>query len=147
METKTKPRGLSKQYKVTTICNGQMAEDVMTRQERARLDPNDVDVQIDEPMRELWIKQINRKKSTTHQLGRISGFSVYLWDLLAEIVFSAGEVVQLKSEPYMNQRVRRLRRAFGDSKKDECFFKTNAMPYGIAINTERSWRYIEALAE
>jgi len=145
METKCRPKDRGKQYKITTIRDGQMRDRTATRQQLTSLRGDDIDVVINEPKRDVVVKPNNGVKSTPPCT--ISGLGVYVWDLLMDAVFAAGEIVPLKSHPSMNTRVRRLRRAFGDSKSSERFFKTSAMPYGIAINTDRAWRVIETLAE
>ena len=147
MRKESKSRGRNHHYKVTTVRDGQIHEEIITRRQRACLDPSNVDAHIDEPAREVFIKPHSDRKGEACRPIHVRGLGVYVWDLLAEAVFSAGEVVSLKSTAWMNSRVRRLRRLFGDSKSRERFFKTRAMPYGIAINTERTWRYIEVLAE
>jgi len=147
MKTELRFNGPNKHYKVTTIRDGEMDQIVATRAERQRLGPNDVDVQIDEPKGTISIKHKGSTKSTTYQPGEMPGFGVYEWNLLADIVFSAGDILRLESDPCINQRVRRIRRLFHDSKDEEWFFKTTRAPYGIAINTALTWRYIETLAE
>jgi len=148
MEAKQKGRGHKRHYKVTTICNSQMSEQILTRQEREKLDPNDVDVQIDEPRQEMWIKHQGATKSTCYHANDMVGIGIREWKLLVETVFSAGDVVALDSLPHIHQRVARLRRLFRDSKDEEWFLTTTIMPnYGIALNTNRSWRFIEILAE
>lgn len=141
----TRPRR-KKQYLVTTIQDGEMSQAVFTNQERARLDPNEVDVQIDEAKREIWIKA-NNSGGSERRPEEQAGFGAYEWDLLADAVFSGGDIVQLKSHRAINARVRRTRRLFNDSKDEQAYIRTTSTPYGIAINTERTWRYIEALAQ
>jgi hypothetical protein len=148
MEAKQKGRGRKRHYKVSTIRNGQTSEQVLTRQERNKLDPNDVDVQIDEPRQEIWIQHKGATKSACYHANDMVGIGTREWNLLVEAVFSAGDVVPLKSLPHIHQRVARLRRLFRDSKEDEWFFITTIMPnYGIVVNTNRNWRLIEVLAE
>jgi len=147
MQTKSKPKGLKKHYKITTIRDGQMSEQVLTRQERDRLDPNDVDVQIDEPLRAISIKQKDGMKSATFGPEDMPGFGEVEWKLLTDIMFSGGDMLKLEQDCSIHQRVRRLRRFFGDSKDRARFFITAAKPYGIAIATARTWRFVEVLAE
>ncbi len=147
MQTHLKRTRPERQYLVTTIRNAEMKQAVRTNQERARLDPNDVDVQIDEPKREIWIKTQNGDGNDESRLTEKAGFGGYEWDLLADAVFSGGDIVPLKSHRAMNARVRRIRRLFNDSKDRQYHIRTTSVPYGIAINTERTWRYIEALAQ
>ena len=142
MKDEKRPRR-KKQYLASTIRNGEIDQVVLTNPERARLDPNDVDVQIDEAKREIRIKADNDETRPEKQ----AGFGSYEWDLLADAVFSAGDIVRLRSNRAMNARVRRIRRLFSDSKDEQRYIRTTAVPYGIAINTERTWRYIEALAQ
>ena len=148
MEAKHKGRGRKRHYKVTVVCNGQMSEQILTRQERDKLDPNDVDVQIDEPRQEICIKHKGATKSACYHANDMAGIGIREWNLLVETVFSAGDVVPLDSLAHIHQRVARVRRLFRDSKDEEWFFITTIMPnYGIALNTNRSWRFIEVLAE
>jgi len=148
METMSKSKGLNRHYKVTEIRDGQMTERVLTRQERDNLDPNNVDTQIDDTQRTISIKHKDGMKSVTYGPGDIPGFGEIEWKLLTDVVFCGGDRLELKAKLcHVHQRVRRIRRLFGDSKKRERFFITTAKPYGIAINTARSWRFIEALAE
>jgi hypothetical protein len=135
-----------KRYIVTTIFNGKMKDHVMTRAERANLDPNDVDVHIDEPRGEIWIKQREGEAPVRYRFSEMH-IGGYEQKLLADAFFSAGDIVLLESGRYMNQRIARLRRLFKTSKEDETFLRTTNIPYGLAINTERCWRYVEALAE
>ena len=142
MKDEERPRR-KKQYLATTVRNGEMDEAVLTNSERARLDPSDVDVHIDEAKREIWIKADNGEAHPAQQ----AGFGAYEWELLADAVFLAGDINPLESNRAMNARVRRIRRLFGDSKDEQHYIRTTAVPYGIAINTERTWRYVEALAQ
>ncbi|HSW01044.1 MAG TPA: hypothetical protein VLI39_12780 [Sedimentisphaerales bacterium] len=143
----SRPNRADRRYKVTTIRNGKPQEQIVTREQLCRLDHNDIDVVISEPSRQVIVNPSNGQKGTSCRPRMISGLGVYVWDLLTDAVFAAGELVLLTSSPFMNTRVRRLRRAFGDSKNQEWFFRTSVMPYGIAINSDRVWRYIEVLAE
>jgi hypothetical protein len=149
MEPQQRPKGFGKHYKMTEIRNGQMVERVLTRQQRDRLNPNDVDVQIDEPRHEISIKHKGSTESKPYKPGEMRGIGTSEWNLLVEAVLSAGDVVELKrKDGCVHQRVRRLRRLFRDTKNAQWFLVTvAAASYGIAINTARSWRFIEALAE
>ena len=147
MQTKTRPKGLTKHYKVTEIRAGKMTDRILARQKRDALDPNDVDVQIDEPRREISIKHRPGAPSRTYGPGDLRGLGVFEWRLLADAVFSAGDIVELERTGRIHQRVRRIRRLFGDSKGRERFFRTTAAPYALAINADRAWRFIESLAE
>jgi hypothetical protein len=134
-------------YKVTTICDGIVEEQVVTRQERDRLDPSDVDVHIDETKRTVFIAPYSDGNGARNGPREASGFGAYVWDFLTELVFAAGERLPLESNASTNTRIRRLRRAFGDSKTRQWFFITTSMPYEASINTDRSWRIIERLAQ
>ena len=147
VQTKSKPKGPNRHYKVTTIRDGQMAEEVLTRQKRDNLDPNDVDTQIDETRRTISIKHKDGARSVTYGPENMPGFGEGEWHLLSETVFSGGDLLRLEQDWSTHQRVSRLRRFFCDSKGRERFFITTAKPYSIALNTARSWRFIEALAE
>jgi hypothetical protein len=147
MDARQRPRGIKKHYKLTEICNGQMTERVLTRQERDNLDPDDVDVQIDEPQHTISIKPEDDAESVTSGPEDMSGFGEGEWNLLSDTYFSGGDLHELEPDWSTHQKVRRLRRFFGDSKGRERFFITTAKPYGIALNLARSWRFIEALAE
>ena len=147
MKTKLRSNSPNKHYLVTTIRDGEMDQTVATRAERQRLDPNDAGVQIDESKGTISIKHKGSTKSTTYRPGEMPGLGVCEWNLLADIVFSAGDILLLESNPCINQRVRRIRRLFHDSKDAEWFFKTSRAPYAIAINTDLTWRYVETLAE
>ena len=147
MITEQKLRRAQKQYLVTTICSGEMKDSVITATDRAQLDANDVDVHIDEPRAEIWIRHRDKESSIKYPFSKIKGFGGYEQKLLADAIFSAGDIVKLKSGRYINQRIARLRRLFADSKTNEFFLKTTNLPYSLAINTERNWRYVEVLAE
>lgn len=147
MHDNSRTNRADRRYKVTTIRNGKPHEQIVTREQLCQLDHTDIDVLISEPSRQVIVHPTNGRTGASHRPRMISGLGVYVWDLLADAVFAAGELVLLTSSPYMNTRVRRLRRAFGDSKDQEWFFKTSGMPYGIAINSDLVWRYIEVLAE
>lgn len=147
MHTHSTRTQCTRQYLVTTIRNGEREEAVLMNSERARLDPNEVDVQIDEPKREIWIRINNNDGSRESHLANGVGFGAYEWDLLTDTVFSGGDIQPLKSDRAMNARVRRIRRLFNDSKDAERYIRTTSVPYGIGINIERIWRYIEVLAQ
>lgn len=147
LQSKPKPKGLNKHYKLTEICDGQMSERILTRQERDELDPNEVDVQIDETQRTIAVKRKEDAESITYGPRDMPGFAKLEWDLLSDTYFSGGDQLNLGHDWSTHQKVRRLRRFFGDSKGRERFFITTAKPYGIALNLARSWRFIEALAE
>ena len=147
LHDRSKPKGLKRHYKVTEIRNGQMTERVLTRQERDKLDPNDVDVQIDETQHTISIKPEESERSLTYGPRDKPRFGKLDWHLLSESFFSGGDLLKLEHDWSTHQRIRRLRRFFGDSKEREYFFITTAKPYGIALNTARSWRFIEALTE
>ena len=147
MKTTAKPKGLTKHYKITEIRAGQMTDRILTRRKRDALDPNDVDVQIDEPRREVSIKRRDGVKSKTRGPRKKRYLGNPEWRLLSDAVFLAGDLMELKQSERVHQWVSRLRRFFGDSKKRQRFFITTAALYAIAINTERTWRFIEALAE
>jgi hypothetical protein len=138
---------VNRHYLVTTIHDCRTDQLVLTREERAGLRPDAVGVQIDEPKQLISIKHPGSEEIATYRIGKTRGFGVYEWDLLTDIVFSAGDFVELESARHVNQRVRRIRRLFGDSKDLESFFVTTLMPYGIALNPARTFRYIEILAE
>ncbi|MEJ2700934.1 MAG: hypothetical protein P8Z79_00680 [Sedimentisphaerales bacterium] len=146
MKDKQAHKRRKNRYIVTTIFNGEMKEQVMSRAERANLDPKDVDVQIDEPRGEIWIKYQEGEAPVRYRFSEVH-IGGYEQKLLADAFFSAGDIVLLESGRYMNQRIARLRRLFKTSKEDETFLRTTNIPYGLAINTERCWRYVEALAE
>ena len=146
MKEKQPHRRREKHYLVTTIFNGEMNEQVMSRAERGNLDPNDVDVHIDEPRGEIWIKYEEGEAPIKNPFSKMH-IGWYEQKLLADAFFSAGDIVLLESGRYMNQRIARLRRLFKACKEDETFLRTTNIPYGLAINTEKRWRYVEALAE
>ena len=149
MHDKSRPNGLHKHYKVMEIRDGQITERVLTRQERDALDPDDIDVQIDEPQQVIFIKHKDNLEPTRYGPGEMPGIGTSEWKLLAEAVCSAGDIFELRrKDSCIHQRVRRLRRLFGDNKWDEWFLITVAAPsYGLAINLARTWRFIELLAE
>lgn len=101
---------------------------------------HDVDLEINEPKREIMFK------SPSGELNTISGLGFYLWQLLINIIWSMGDLIKLDSINFVNARVCRLRNKFKDS--DSYFFITKKNPiYGIYLNPERSWRFIEKLAK
>jgi hypothetical protein len=146
-KTESRHNEPNRRYKVTTIQGSLIDEQILTRQQLACLDSNDIDVVIDEPRRKVSIKLRGHHGSAPCRPRRVSGLGVYGWKLLTDAFFLGGEVLELKSTGWTNARVRRLRRAFGDTKASERFFKTTSLPYGIAINTDQKWRFIEALAQ
>jgi hypothetical protein len=140
-----------KQYIVATLRDGVLRRKIITQKERRRLDFKDVDVEIDESRGIVYVKNANGKIEEKHLAKRI-------WDLLVDIFWSEGDRYELLSNGNVNQVVRLLRAAFGDSKsrdpKDpdakpgERFFITDANPtYSIRLNTRKTWRFIEVLAE
>jgi len=148
MEVESRPKGSDQRYKATTARDGQMTEEVLSRQERDQLDPNNVDVQIDEPRQEIAIKHEGDAAPTVYRIANVRGFGVHEWRLLVDIVFLAGDFAPLKSRPDVHQRVARLRRLFRDYKGQQSFVITSTVPdYGIALNPKKVWRFIEKLVE
>ena len=77
-------------------------------------------------------------KSVTYRLGEVPGFGEREWTLLIEILFLGGDVLDLETKRcHVHQRVRRLRRFFGDSKRRERFFVTTTKPYGKCVGQGR----------
>lgn len=146
MNKKPEPKRRDKYYLVTTIHNGEIKEEVITRAERASLEPADVDVHIDEPRGEIWIRHREGEAPVRYRFSEMC-IGGYEQKHLADAFFAAGDIVRLKSGRYMHQRIARLRRLFRASKEDETYLRTTSVPYGLAINIERCWRYVEALAE
>jgi hypothetical protein len=132
---------------VTTILKSTVEERAVARRDRDRLDPSEVDVHIDETKRTVLITPQSNGKGASNRPREAPGLGPYVWELLTDLVFAAGERVPLKSNASTNTRIRRLRRAFGDSKTRQWFFVTTSMPYEPSINTDRSWRIIERLAQ
>ena len=135
-----------RQYLVTDCRNGESKEAIMTKEAVNKLNPNDVDLQINEANGEVYIKP--KKGKMKKYADGIPALGYEAWKLLDDIIWSLGDYVTLESANYVNALIRRIRVAFGcDSNKDQWFFKTRRSPYGIALNKDRSWRYIEVLAE
>lgn len=131
----------SKKYIIATLQDGVLTRQIMDQKRRNKITFDTVDVTIDEPKGFVYLK---------HNKGEIEEISLAKreWDLLLEIFWSEGDPYQLLSIGTINQAVRTLRRHFGDSKYAENYFRTCKTPtYRIWLNTQKTWRFIEVLAE
>ena len=102
----------------------------MTKKEVNNLDPNYVDLQVNEPSGEVIIKP--QKGKVIKYTNGIPALGYEGWQLLDNIIWSLADYVPLSSGNDVNAMVRRIRIAFGgDSNEDQWFFKTRRSPYGI----------------
>jgi hypothetical protein len=132
---------LNQKYVVSTFKNKKFSQKRVTLEEAEKIRPDDVDIQINETNGQNSFKPPNGKSEELSELGPC------LWRMLLDILWATGSWIELGSINYMNARVLRLRRKFGDL--GTYFFITRKNPtYAIRWNyTERSWRFIEKLAE
>jgi hypothetical protein len=127
-----KQKYLVTEYKKTLTQKKAMLEEI------GKMKP--VDLQVNEPKGEIIFRSEDGKINT------ISGLGFYLWQLLINILWAMGDLIKLDSINFVNARVCRLRSKFKDS--NSYFFKTQKNPiYGICLNPDRSWRFIERLPE
>ena len=110
-----------------------------------KIKQEDTDLFINEATGEISYKPQKGKRKYFSK--GIPGLGWRGWRLLLDVVWAAGEWVELDSANHVNAMILRLRRAFEDNGSDQWFFETRRNPtYAIRWNPNRSWRFIEKKA-
>lgn len=129
-------------YRVITCKNGHIEQVLMTKEEKEKLAPADVDFHYDRTNGDMFIKT-KGDKLIDHS--RKIPFGPIHWDVLEEILIAACDFVELESENWKYAEIARIRKAFGEApkKKKELFFEVQKKPtYAIRWRPERAWRII-----
>jgi len=135
----------NQKYIVTTFKDRKLKQKIVTFNELQNIKQGETDLFINEKTREVSFQPPEGKRIDYKD--DISGIGSYEWQLLLDILWAAGEWVELASENYINARVLRVRKAFGGSKQKPWFFQTRRNPtYAVRWNPDRSWRFIEKKA-
>ena len=135
----------NQKYIVTTFKDRKLKQSIVTFNELQKIKKEETDLFINEPAREVSYQPQEGERIDYED--DIPGVGSYEWQLLLDILWAAGEWVDLDSANYINARVLRLRKAFGDSGKMQWLFQTRRNPdYAIRWNPSRSWRFIEKKA-
>jgi hypothetical protein len=136
----------NQRYIVTTFKDRKLKQSIVTFNELQKIKQEETDLFINEPAREVSY-QSQEGKRIDYEDG-IPCVGSYEWRLLLDILWAAGEWVDLDSANYINARVLRVRKAFSGSKKTPWLFQTRRNPtYAIRWNPSRSWRFLEKKAE
>jgi len=145
------------EYLVTTYRDGKITEERMTRDEKAKLNPESIDFDWDDSTGRF---RIRKEDGTTLDIfGDLPQAGETHRRVLLDLMWQPGELLcpqrlfrGSKGSPrYLRSllisRIARLRRAFGESAEKPWFFPTRRSPYGVCWSAERSWRFIERLAQ
>ena len=136
----------NKKYIDTTFKNRRLQQVILVFNTLQKIKQEDTD---------LFINEATGENSYQPKKGERKYFSKIIpclgprgWQLLLDIVWAAGEWVELDSMNHVNVLVFRLRKIFGDDGNEQWFFETRKNPtYAIRWNPKRSWRFIEKKAQ
>ncbi len=144
-------------FLVTAYREEKLKEAVMNEEEIRTLDPSDVDFHWDRVYG--WITIKLRHGEPKKYFGSIPGVGPAVGvPFLEELMFQPGILSgpeHLQRNPSLTSfcdsaavasRLRALRRGFNESGRSPWYFVSQARPYRIAWNADRSWRIIERLA-
>ena len=135
----------NQKYIVTTFKARKLKQSIVAFNELQKIKKEETDLFINELTMEVLCQ--TQKGERIKYKKNIPGVGAYEWQLLLDTLWAAGEWFNLDSANYINARVLRLRRTFGDSGKIQWFFETRKNPnYAIRWNPDRSWRFIEKKA-
>lgn len=135
----------NQKYIDSTFQNKMICQSTATFNELQQIKHEETDLFVNEKTGEISYQP--RKGKRKYFSGNIPGLGYRGWQLLLDIIWAAGEWIELNSSNHVNARVLRLRNAFGDSAKKQWFFETRRSPvYSIRWNPDRSWRFVEKKA-
>jgi len=145
------------EYLVATYRGGKITEERMTRDEKAKLNPEDVDFHCDDSTGQF---RIQREDGTAlDYFADLPQAGETHRRLLLDLMWQPGQLLcpqklfrGLRGAPrYLRSlliaRLARLRRAFGESAEKPWYFLTRRSPYSVCWNAKRSWRFVERLAQ
>lgn len=133
-------------YIVTSFRDRKLVQSIVNFNELQQIKQEEADLFLNEETREVSYQ--SQKGGRVYYDNDIPGIGSYEWQLLLDILWASSEWVDLDSANYVNVRVLRLRKAFGESKMMPWLFQTRRNPvYACRWNPDRSWRFIEKLAE
>ena len=136
----------NQKYINTTFKFAKIVQVIITFNALQKIKQEESDLFINEATGEISYKPKKGKRKYFPK--GMKGLGYRGWQLLLDILWAAGEWVELDSANHVNALVLRLRRAFKDSGKFQWFFETRKNPtYAIRWNPDRSWRFIEKKAE
>ena len=133
-------------YIVTTFKGRKLDQAIFSFNELQEIKQEETDLFLNEETREVSFQP--HKGERIYFDRDIPGVGTYEWRLLLDILWGLSEWIDLNSVNHVNVRILRLRKAFGESKSMSWFFQTRCNPtYACRWNPNRSWRFVEKLAE
>lgn len=142
---------------ITPCPRGFIIEARMSLQEVKKLDPHSVDFHWNSAWGEFHIRKKNGE--ALEYQGSMPSIGEELSRMLLDLIWRPGEYRSARSffpdsklrwtrlNKLLTARAARFRRAFGESFKESWFILSRRSPFEIAWNPDRSWRFIERVAQ
>ena len=132
-------------YRVITCKTGHIEQILMTKEDKERLAPADVDFHFDYTNGQLFVKT---QKGKIKDYSKTFPFGPCAWEMVEQVLRAAGDFVNLESANYVSATLARIRKVLDDHFKDEHFLITRRNPvYSVRLNVKRCWRLIQYVNE